>query len=93
MNGGKLCQMTWQLQEAKNKFSEVARRAETEGPQEITRHGRQRFVLATVEDWQRRTVRKRGKTANGLPEFYAKYKNLEFTVRRRKDRVPAPPDL
>ncbi len=30
---------TWQIQEAKNKFSEVIARAQTEGPQVITRHG------------------------------------------------------
>jgi prevent-host-death family protein len=30
----------WSLQEAKAKFSEVVRRAQTEGPQEITLHGK-----------------------------------------------------
>jgi prevent-host-death family protein len=85
--------MTWQLQEAKNKLSEVARRAESDGPQEITRHGRQRFVLATIEDWEKRSVRKRGKNSNSLREFYARYKSLDLKVRRRKDKVPSPADL
>ncbi|MGQ0711782.1 MAG: type II toxin-antitoxin system prevent-host-death family antitoxin [Rhodoferax sp.] len=31
---------TWQVQEAKNRFSEMIERAQTEGPQTITRHGR-----------------------------------------------------
>jgi antitoxin Phd len=30
----------WSLQEAKAKFSEVVRRAQTEGPQTVTVHGR-----------------------------------------------------
>lgn len=82
--------MTWQLQEAKNKLSEVARKAELEGPQEITRHGRQRFVLATLEDWQSRTARKSRRSRNSLREFYRRYKGLRFEVRRRKDKIPAP---
>lgn len=31
---------TWQVQEAKNRFSEMLERARSEGPQVITRHGR-----------------------------------------------------
>ena len=31
---------TWQVQEAKNRFSEVIARALTDGPQTVTRHGR-----------------------------------------------------
>jgi len=30
----------WQVQEAKVRFSEVVKKAETEGPQDITLHGR-----------------------------------------------------
>lgn len=30
----------WQVQEAKNRFSEMIERAQTSGPQVITRHGR-----------------------------------------------------
>lgn len=36
---------TWQFQEAKNKLSEVANRALTEGPQLVTRHGRPEFYI------------------------------------------------
>ena len=31
---------SWQVQEAKNRFSELIDRAQSEGPQTITRHGR-----------------------------------------------------
>ncbi len=80
--------MTWQLQEAKNRFSELARRAEIEGPQEITRHRRQRFILATIEDWQQRHARKRSKTGHPLRSFFDRYRGLDFHSRRRKVKVP-----
>ncbi|MGF6228300.1 antitoxin Phd [Inquilinus ginsengisoli] len=41
----------WQVQEAKARFSEVVERARTEGPQTITRHGRERAVLLSIEDY------------------------------------------
>jgi prevent-host-death family protein len=41
--------MDWQLAEAKNKFSEVVRRALTEGPQRITRRGDAVVVMSEAE--------------------------------------------
>ncbi len=38
----------WPLQEAKNRLSELIQRAETEGPQTITRHGTPVAVVAPV---------------------------------------------
>ena len=35
----------WQLQEAKNRLSEVVRKAQHEGPQTITLHGRDAAVV------------------------------------------------
>jgi prevent-host-death family protein len=40
----------WQLQEAKNKLSEVVRRALEEGPQTITVRGRDTVVISAVSD-------------------------------------------
>lgn len=42
----------WQVQEAKARFSEVVEKARTEGPQTITRHGRKRAVLLSIEDYR-----------------------------------------
>jgi prevent-host-death family protein len=42
----------WQLQEAKNKLSEVINHAIQEGPQEITRHGKRAVVVLSVDDYQ-----------------------------------------
>ena len=43
---------TWQVQEAKTRLSEVIERARTEGPQTITRHGTERAVVLSVEDYR-----------------------------------------
>ena len=39
-------EMTWQIQDAKNKFSEVIERAIKDGPQEITKHGKKTATVA-----------------------------------------------
>lgn len=43
----------WQLQDAKNRFSEVVRKASTEGPQTVTKHGKDSVVVLSVEDYQK----------------------------------------
>jgi antitoxin Phd len=47
----------WQLQTAKAKFSEVFRLARTEGPQRITRQGKEGVVMISDEQYERLTVR------------------------------------
>ena len=49
---------TWQIQDAKSRFSEVIERAQAEGPQTITRHGTARAVLLSIEDYQALTAAK-----------------------------------
>ena len=44
---------SWQIQEAKARFSEVVRDAEREGPQEITLHGRPVAVLISRDEYDR----------------------------------------
>src|SRR5437667_3370903 len=43
----------WALQDAKARFSEVVRKAKTEGPQCITVHGREEVVVVSVEEYRR----------------------------------------
>ena len=43
----------WQLQEAKNRLSELVRKARQEGPQVITLHGRDAAVVVSVREYQR----------------------------------------
>ena len=43
----------WQLQEAKNKFSRIVEKAQHEGPQIVTKHGKESVVVLSVEDYQK----------------------------------------
>jgi len=49
----------WQIQTAKAKFSEVFRLARTEGPQRITRQGKEGVVMISDEQYDRLVVRSR----------------------------------
>ena len=46
-NGG------WNLEQAKARFSEVVRRAQSEGPQRVTVRGRDAVVVISVDDLDR----------------------------------------
>lgn len=54
--------MTWQLQEAKQKLSEVVQKALDEGPQTITRRGESVVVVLSVDEYRQLT---------GKPDFAA----------------------
>ena len=43
----------WQLQEAKNKFSQVVKQAQQGKPQYITVHGKPTAVIVSIEDYQK----------------------------------------
>ena len=43
----------WQLQEAKNRFSELVERAVTSGAQVITKHGRPVAVLISTDEYEK----------------------------------------
>jgi antitoxin Phd len=50
--------MSWQLQEAKQKFSELAQRALEEGPQVVTRRGEEVVVVVPAEEFRRMSEQK-----------------------------------
>ena len=43
----------WPLQDAKARFSEVVRRARSEGPQLVTVHGREEVVVVAADEFHR----------------------------------------
>ena len=43
----------WQLQDAKNRFSEVVEEALHTGPQTVTRRGEPVVVVVAIETWRR----------------------------------------
>jgi prevent-host-death family protein len=44
--------MEWQLQDAKNRFSELVQRARNEGPQVVTLRGRRAAVVLSAEAYE-----------------------------------------
>jgi prevent-host-death family protein len=48
----------WQLQEAKNRLSELVRKAREEGPQTITVHGADAVVVVSAERYAKLARRK-----------------------------------
>lgn len=73
---------TWQLQTAKNRLSELVDRAGREGPQVITRHGKEAAVVLSFEAYQALTC-----PPVGLAEFFAAspLAGLELDVGRPAD--------
>ena len=45
--------MNWQVQEAKQRFSELLRAAHADGPQVVTRHGEEMAAVVDITDWHR----------------------------------------
>lgn len=45
--------MTWQVQTAKQRFSELVERAVTDGPQIVTRHGKPTVVVVEIGEYRR----------------------------------------
>jgi prevent-host-death family protein len=57
----------WTVAAAKARLSEVINRAASEGPQTITRRGRDAAVVVSAEEWERKTKRR-----GNLVEFFAR---------------------
>jgi antitoxin Phd len=56
---------TWQIQDAKNKLSEVIARALKQGPQLITKHGEKTVVVISFTEYE-----KLRKSQGKLSEFF-----------------------
>ena len=75
-------QYVWQLQEAKNRFSEVVDEAIQHGPQTVTRHGREAVVIVSYDDY----IKLKPEPANLLkalqvPEEY----RIDLDINRSQD--------
>lgn len=72
--------MVWQLQDAKNKFSEVVEKAISVGPQEITRRGKKTVVLISIKDYLRLKKKK-----NSIVDFFKNSPLSEISLERTQD--------
>jgi prevent-host-death family protein len=75
----------WQLQTAKARFSELFRKTRTEGPQLITRQGKEGVVMMPVEQFEQLAVRSR--QPKSLVQFFRESPlvGLELDFERDKD--------
>ncbi len=81
-------QQTWQLQEAKNKFSRVVTDAIQEGPQVITRHGVEVAVVLSMSEY-RKLVAPRKK----LSQFFGESPLRDIELDLSRDDSPQRGDL
>ena len=72
--------MVWQLQAAKQHFSELVERAQREGPQIVTKHGKDAVVVVSAEEYQK--LRRSGP---GLIEFIRAAPDFDLLDLRRAD--------
>lgn len=84
----------WQLQEAKQRFSEIVRLAEVEGPQIITKHGEDVVAIISIEEY--REYRHMKGTGVPFNEFLMAppYLSLDLDVEiHRSKELPRIPDF
>jgi antitoxin Phd len=76
---------TWKLQDAKARFSELFRRAQAEGPQYVTRQGKDTVVVVTADEFERLTTRTR--QPRSLLQFFAEspLAGVELDLERTRD--------
>ena len=83
--------MSWSVQEAKARFSELLEKSITEGPQIVTKRGIEAAVLVPIEQWRRLQQRARPTLKELLlaPEPRFEMETLD----RRQWRWRSPPTL
>ncbi len=84
--------MSWQLQEAKQRFSELVRRTEREGPQVVTRHGEEVVVVVPAEEYRRMKEREEGKEMD-FKEFLMSGPDLSVLDLERPRELPRDVEL
>lgn len=77
----------WKLEDAKARFSEVVRRARTEGPQRVTVRGKDAVVIISVEELERLQP---GTRSPGFVEFMESLYVEGLDLSREPDRGREP---
>ena len=72
--------MKWQVQQAKARFSEMVERAIEDGPQIITRHGKDIVVVMPAEEYERLRERL------SFKEYLMSAPFADLKIRRSRDK-------
>ena len=78
---------TWQLQDAKNRFSELVNRSLAEGPQLVTRRGEKTVVVLAYTDYESLC-----KTQGRLSEFLRESPLAGMDLPHRDSALPSRED-
>lgn len=78
----------WQLQEAKNKLSEVVEEAMTNGPQVITKRGVEAAVVLSYAEYRKMMLRQ-----TPISVFFQESPLAEETLDLSRDRSELRPDI
>jgi antitoxin Phd len=79
---------TWQLQEAKNKLSEVVEAALSDGPQVITKRGVETAVVMSYKEYRKIMLKKKK-----LSEFFGESPLVGSGIDLSREDNPLPDDI
>lgn len=71
----------WALQDAKARFSEVVKRAQSDGPQHVTVRGRDEVVILTADEFRKLKGEQSGQALIAAMQA-SPYRDLELEMRR-----------
>jgi prevent-host-death family protein len=72
---------TWKVQEAKARFSELLEKANAEGPQVIARHGKDRAVVLSVQEYRKLKAKQ-----PDFRDWILAMPKVDLKIRRSKER-------
>jgi len=78
----KMIENSWQLQNAKNKFSNLVDKAQNNGPQIVTKHGKDVVVVLSIDEYKKLI-----KPKFNLLKFFqnAPLSKINLDIKRNKD--------
>lgn len=82
----------WQLQEAKQRFSELVRRTLEEGPQVVTRHGEEVVVVVAANEYRQSQPQEDDRKPD-FAQFLLSGPNFDLLDLSRPERPPREVDL
>ena len=78
----------WQIQEAKNKFSEVVEKAITHGPQVITKRGIETVIVLSYAEYRKMVLNQKK-----LSDFFRESPLVEIDLDLTRDRSDLRADI
>jgi prevent-host-death family protein len=75
----------WQLQDAKQQFSRLVERARSEGPQVVTRNGKEVAVVLDVEEYRRLTSH-----GGDFKKFLESFPDVDLAIDRSREPATFP---